>query len=122
MKESTKRHLEVWGSFFFGIFFAVAILYILDINRERRFTLYHIRNELRKEMPRAEALEIISRHQTPFIDQVIKDNVIILTVHLGVADSLSLWIEFSDGKVSRTGFTGEDHPKDVPRDAPPNIE
>lgn len=122
MQESKKTNWEAYACFFLGIFFTLVFLHILDINWERRFTLYHIRNELRKEMPRAEAEEIINRHQAPFINKRVSEKGINLTVHLGMADSLSLWIEFSDGRVVRTNLRGEDNPQDVPRDAPPDIE
>jgi hypothetical protein len=122
MQESTEKILENCACLFLGVFLTFVFLYICDINWERRFTLYHIRNELRKEMPRAEAEEIINRHQAPFINKRVLEKGINLTVHLGMADNLSLWVEFSDDKVVRTNLRGEDNPQDVPRDAPPDIE
>lgn len=117
-----KKFLENLTCFFVGITFALLLVYILDVNWERRFTLYHIRNELRKDLSKTEVEEIINRHQASFVTRFENEKEIILRIHLGMADSLSLILDFADGKLKSARLAGEDHPKDVPADAPPNLE
>jgi len=117
-----KKILEYLSCLFFGFTFAFLMIYILDVNWERRFTLYHIRNELKKDISKAEVEEIINRHQASFIYRQDYEDQISLRVHLGMADSLSLGILFSDDKLKSANFFGEDNPMDVPKDSPPNLE
>lgn len=117
-----KRFLEKAAYIAFGFAFALTMVYVLDVNWERRFVLYHIRNELKKDMPKAEVEEIINRHQTSFVWKIEKEENIYLWVHLGLTDALSLQLIFSDNKLKSASLAGEDHPKDVPEDAPPNLE
>lgn len=117
-----KRILENLSVFAFGVTLALAMVYILDVNWERRFTLYHIRNELKKDISKAEVEEIINRHQASFIKRIETEKGFNLMVHLGMADSLSLVLAFSDEKLKTAALIGEDSPQDVPKDAPPNIE
>jgi len=95
---------------------------ILDRDADRRFALYNIRRELRKDMSRTEVESIIGRHDAPFIRKHMQDNSISLSVMLGGINSLYLAMEFSEGKLIKAYFGGEDNPQDVPGDAPPNIE
>lgn len=117
-----KKILENLTYLAFGFTFAFLMIYIADANWERRFTLYHIRNELKKDISKAEAEEIINRHQTTFIERIETKEGICLLVSLGMADFLSLNITFSENKLKSAVLAGEDHPKDVPKDAPPNLE
>jgi formamidopyrimidine-DNA glycosylase len=85
-----KRILENLTCLAIGFTFAVLMIWILDVNWERRFTLYHIRNELKKDISKAKVEEIINRHQAQYITRFETDEGINLLVHLGMADSLSL--------------------------------
>ena len=117
-----KGILENLTCFAIGVTFALAMVYILDVNWERRFVLYHIRNELKKDMSKADVEEIINRHQTSFLTKIETGEGINLGVNLGMADSLSLFLHFSENKLKSAYLAGEDHPKDIPKDAPPNLE
>ena len=117
-----KRTLACLTCFAIGVTFALAMVYILDVNWERRFVLYHIRNELKKDLSKTEVEEIISRHQASFITRFEARDRINLLVNLGVTDSLSLILSFENDKLNSAVLMGEDHPKDVPKDAPPNLE
>lgn len=116
-----KPQLEKWIYMALGVVFTLIFLSVADSNRERRFVLYHIRNELTKEMSRNEVEEILERHQTSFIHRYETKNVIILRVDVGIARSYLLTIGFSDGKLNGAGFATEDGPYH-PKDAPPNLE
>jgi hypothetical protein len=94
----------------------------LNVHADRRFTLYSVRRELHKDMPRSEVEAIVSRHDTPFIMKHSDDNKISLSVSLGGRDYLYLAMEFLDGKLSKAYFGGEDNPWDVPKDAPSRLE
>jgi len=117
-----KDYLEKFTYFFCGITIALIFAWFFAPNWERRFVLYHIRGELRKEMSKAEVEEIISRHQTPYLRRIETENGVNLLVHLGLADTLSLVIGFSDDKLKGAKLAGEDSPMDVPKDAPSDIE
>ena len=117
-----KKNLENLACFAIGITFALTIILILDVNRERRFTLYHIRNELKKDFSKAEVEVIINRHQASFINKIETNEGISLRVDLGMADSLSLNLAFLDNRLKSAHLSGEDSPTDVPKDAPSNLE
>ena len=96
----------------------------IDKHADRRFALYNVIRELHKGMPRNEVEAIIERHNTPFITKhVDRDrDYINLTVQLGGRNRLYLVMEFSEGKLAKAHFGGEDNPWDVPNDAPSKIE
>ncbi len=117
-----KDYLEKFAYVFAGVTFALVFAWFFAPNWERRFVLYHIKGELRKEMPKVEVEEVINRHQTPYLRRIETENGVNLLVHLGLADSLSLVIGFSDDRLKGAKLVGEDSPKDVPKDAPSDIE
>jgi hypothetical protein len=90
-------------------------------HEDRRFLLYNIMTELRKEMARSEVEAIISRHSAPFIDRYEKEDRLTLTVWLSTLRALYLKMSFSDQKLIRAEFAGLDSPQDVSPDAPPAI-
>ncbi len=94
----------------------------LNRHADRRFTLYNIVRELRKDMPRPEVEAIMSRHDAPFIRKHITGDQVNLSVSLGGRDYLFLIIDFVDGKLTKAYFIGEDNPWDIPTDAPAKIE
>lgn len=116
-----KKTFEPYICFGIGIIFTLVLFYIFDFNYERRFVLYHIRNELRNEMPRDEVEKILNNHQTSFIHKYETDSGITLRVDVGIAKSYSLLIGFSEGKLDKALFATEDCPCS-PYDAPTNIE
>lgn len=116
-----KKSLEQFFYVGIGIIFSSILFYIFDFNYERRFVLYHIKNELRREMPRDEVEKLVNNHQTSFINKNESENGISLRVDVGIAKSYSLLIGFSDGKLKRAIFATEDC-LCSPFDAPPNIE
>ena len=95
---------------------------VLDRDADRRFALYNIMRELLQGMSRSDVDTIISRHDAPFIVHHAQDNSISLSVMLGGINSFYLAIEFSSGKLTKAHFGGEDNPRDVPKDAPANIQ
>ena len=116
-----KKILENSAFFAMGITLAFAMMYIFDANRERRFVLYNIRNELEMGMSKARADEILERHQTPFIHKYDTENGISLRVDVGFSKSYFLSMEFSDEGLRKAKFSTEDGPYH-PKDAPPNLE
>jgi hypothetical protein len=94
----------------------------LERDADRRFALYNIMRELRKGMSRTEVDSIISRHDTPFIRKVAENEKVYLSVRLGGINMLYLTLEFANGMLTTAKFSGEDNPRDVRKDAPPNIE
>jgi predicted acetyltransferase len=119
-----RRHfLSQLGLIGLGVGFAwVLSETFLNRHADRRFTLYSIRNELHKGMPRSEVEAIIGRHDTPFIMKHVTENSIRLSVRLGGHDYLYLMIEFLEEKLTKAYFAGEDNPWDVPKDAPSKLE
>ena len=94
---------------------------VLSSRKDRRFVLYNIMKELRKEMARSEVEAIISRHSAPFVERYEREDYLQLTVWLSTLRALFLTMSFVDQKLTRAEFAGVDSPEDVPRDAPPVI-
>jgi hypothetical protein len=90
-------------------------------HEDRRFVLYNIMKELRKEMARSEVEAIITRHSAPFVERYEREDRLTLTVWLSTLRALYLTMSFSDQKLIRAEFAGLDSPEDVPRDTPPAI-
>ena len=88
-------------------------------HEDRRFVLYNIMKELRKEMSRSGVEAIICRHSAPFVERYETEDRLTLTVWLTSLRALFLNMSFSDQKLIRATFAGVDSPEDVPRDAPP---
>ena len=119
-----RRHfLGQLGLIGLGVGFAwVFSATFLNVHADRRFTLYNIRRELHKGMPRSEVEAIVGRHDAPFIMKHSEENKISLSVSLGGRDFLYLAMEFVGGKLAKAYFGGEDNPWDVPKDVPSRIE
>lgn len=90
-------------------------------HEDRRFILYNIMKELRKDIGRSEVETIISRHTTPFVERYEREDLLTLTVWLSALRNLYLKMSFSDQKLTRAEFGGVDSPQDVPVDTPPAI-
>lgn len=106
-----------------GVILSLAVVeLVLEKDADRRFTLYNIRRELQKGLPRAEVEAVIARHDAPYIEKHRGDESVVLSVRLGGINMLYLRIDFAEEKLTRARFGGEDHRQDVPKDAPPNIE
>lgn len=89
--------------------------------QDRRFLLYNIMKELRKDMSRSEVEAIINHHYAPFVGRFEMQNTVTLSVWLSALRALYLKVIFSDQKLARAEFVGIDSPTDVPPDAPPSI-
>ena len=116
-----KSILEDSACFAIGITLAFALMHVFDANRERRFVLYHIRNELEIGMSKTRVEDILERHQTSFIHKYESEKGIGLRVDVGIANSYFLSMAFSEGSLKRAEFSTEDGPYH-PKDAPPNLE
>lgn len=95
---------------------------LFNPNAERRFALYNIRRDLNLRMSRKQVEDIIKQHDAPYIEKQFESNEIRLTVKLGLIDELYLIMMFSNENLIQARFAGEDHPFDVPKDAPQNLE
>ena len=117
-----KKVFESISLVFIGFIFALLFIYIVDVNYERRFVLYHTLRELEIGMKKSEVVEIIQTHKTSFIREKSETDRILLSVYLGMADYLTLEINFNEGKLKTAHLYGEDSPTNVPSDAPQNIK
>lgn len=90
-------------------------------HEDRRFVLYNIMKELRKEMARSEVEAIIRGHSAPFVERYERVDLLMLTVWLSALRNLFLKMSFDDQKLTRAEFADLDSPEDVPPDAPPSI-
>jgi len=88
---------------------------------DRRFLLYNMMRELRKDMSRTEVEGIVSRHYAPFVTRYQNQDTLTLSVWLNAFRVLYLTMIFSELKLTRAEFTGGDNPSDVPSDAPSPI-
>lgn len=96
--------------------------WVFEPNEERRFVLYNIRRELRQGMTREEVETVVARHDAPYVEKRADADALRLTAKTGLVNRLHLSIRFSNGVLAEARFGGEDHPQDVPRDVPSNIE
>ena len=88
---------------------------------DRRFVLYNVMKELRKDMSRVDIDGLIRRHSTPFVERRESNNTLTLSVWLSSINALTLNITFVEQKLARAEFVGSDSPSDIPRDAPSPI-
>ena len=88
---------------------------------DRRFVLYNVMKELRKDMSRSEIEGIVSRHSTPFVERHERHDTLSLSVWLSAMKTLTLKINFAEQRLARAEFVGIDSPSDIPRDAPSPI-
>jgi hypothetical protein len=95
--------------------------FLFSGSADRRFVLYSVMKELRKDMSRGEIEGIVSRHATPFVERHESNNTLSLSVWLSVMKTLTLKINFAEQKLARAEFVGIDSPSDIPRDAPSPI-
>ena len=95
--------------------------FIVSGSADRRFVLYNVMKELRKDMSRSEIEGIINRHAAPFVERHESNNTLSLSVWLSAMKTLTLKINFADQKLARAEFVGIDSPSDIPRDAPSPI-
>jgi hypothetical protein len=84
--------------------------------------LYGMARDLKKGMPRDEALELIARHWQPYLTRHdFPNGDITVWVDYSLLDICSTSIAFADGTVALTTTMGEDHPLDRCPGAPPNV-
>jgi hypothetical protein len=97
-------------------FFSRDILF--NGSADRRFVLYNVMKELRKDMSRSDIEGIVNRHATPFVERHESNDTLALSVWLSAMKALTLKINFAEQKLARAEFVGIDSPSDIPRDAP----
>ena len=95
--------------------------FLFSGSADRRFVLYSVMKELRKDMSRGEIEGIVSRHVTPFVERHERINTLSLSVWLSAMKTLTLKLNFAEQKLARAEFVGIDSPSDIPRDAPSPI-
>ena len=95
--------------------------FLFSGSADRRFVLYSVMKELRKDMSRSEAEGIVSRHTTPFVERHERNDTLSLSVWLSAMKTLTLNLNFAEQKLARAEFVGIDSPSDIPRDAPSPI-
>lgn len=95
--------------------------FLFSGSADRRFVLYSVMKELRKDMSRSQIEDIVSRHSTPFVERHERNNTLALSVWLSAMKTLTLKINFAEQKLARAEFVGIDSPSDIPRDAPSPI-
>ena len=95
--------------------------FLFSGSADRRFVLYNVMKELRKDMSRNEIEGILSRHSTPFVERHERNDTLALSVWLSAMKTLTLKINFAEQKLARAEFVGIDSPSDIPRDAPSPI-
>ena len=95
--------------------------FLFSGSADRRFVLYSVMKELRKDMSRGEIEGIVSRHATPFVERHERNNTLSLSVWLSAMKTLTLKLNFAEQKLARAEFVGIDSPSDIPRDAPSPI-
>ena len=88
---------------------------------DRRFVLYNVMKELRKDMSRTEIEGIVTRHLAPFVERRQNNDMMALSVWLSAMKVLTLKITLAEQKLARAEFAGIDHPSDIPHDAPSPI-
>lgn len=110
--------------FVLGVVAAFVIIFVLDITWQRRFQLYNVRNQLYLGMSRGEVDKIVAKNLS-FQVSVLFDDRHTLTMYTPVgvvADSLTLEMKFQEDRLVAAKIVGEDHPQDVPTDAPPDLK
>ena len=88
---------------------------------DRRFVLYNVMKELRKDMSRTEIEPLVARHHAPFVERRQSNDMLALSVWLSAMRVLTHMITYAEQKLARAEFVGIDSPSDIPRDAPSPI-
>ena len=88
---------------------------------DRRFVLYNVMKELRRDMSRTEIEGVVARHNAPFVERRQSNDMMALSVWLSAMKVLTLRITFAEQKLVRAEFAGIDSPSDIPHDAPSPI-
>ena len=95
--------------------------FLFSGSADRRFVLYNVMKELRKDMPRNDVEEIVDRHYAPFVERRERSDNLALSVWLSAMKTLTIVITFEEEKLARAEFFGIDSPSDLPSDAPSPI-
>jgi hypothetical protein len=95
--------------------------FLLSASADRRFVLYNVMKELRKDMPRSDVHDIVDRHYAPFVEKREWNDNLALSVWLSAMKTLTIKITFEEEKLARAEFFGIDSPSDLPSDAPSPI-
>ena len=95
--------------------------FLFNGSADRRFVLYNVMKELRKDMPRGDVEDIVDRHYAPFVERREWADNLALSVWLSAMRTLTIKITFEEEKLARAEFFGIDSPSDLPNDAPSPI-
>ena len=95
--------------------------FLFNSSADRRFVLYNVMKELRKDMPRGDVEDIVDRHYAPFVERRERNDNLALSVWLSAMNILTISITFEEEKLARAEFFGSDSPSDLPSDAPSPI-
>jgi hypothetical protein len=95
--------------------------FLFSGSADRRYVLYNVMKELRKDMTRNEIEGIVDRHDAPFVERRQSNDMLALSVWLSAMKVLTLKLTFAEQKLVRAEFLGSDSPSDVPRDVPDSI-
>ncbi|MBL8180617.1 MAG: hypothetical protein JNL64_03285 [Blastocatellia bacterium] len=106
-----------------GLVIAAVFVFALDITWQNRFPLYNVRNQLYRGIARQEVDRIVEKN-CGWNVKVIRSEQTQLVMYAKVgfmADSITLTMDFADDRLVSAKIVGEDHPLDIPRDAPPDL-
>lgn len=95
--------------------------FLFSGSADRRFVLYNVMKELRKDMPRGDVEDIVDRHYAPFVERREWNDNLALSVWLSAMNTLTIRITFEEEKLARAELFGSDSPLDIPNDAPSQI-
>jgi hypothetical protein len=95
--------------------------FLFSGSADRRFVLYNVMKELRKDMARSDVEDIVDRHYAPFVERRDWNDNLALSVWLSAMRTLTISITFEEEKLARAEFFGIDSPSDLPSDAPSPI-
>lgn len=127
-KKTLKKNRSIFRSVLrIGVVIAlVPILFIAFVrvmdSSEHRFALYDVMNSLKYHMPRTEVEKFISKNKKPYVRQsAYGTDGIRLSVKVGLAQELYLFLNFRNGRLVSAVMHGEDSPEDRYKDQPKDI-
>ena len=127
-KKTLKKNRSIFRSVLrIGVVIALLPILLITFVRimdssEHRFALYDVMNSLKYHMPRTEVEKVISKNNKPYVRQSAYGAAEIrLSVKVGVAQELYLFLAFRNGKLESAIMHGEDNPDDRFKDQPQDI-
>ena len=104
-----------------GLMIAAIFVFALDITWQNRFSIYNVRNQVYRGLARQEVDRIVNKNCGWNVNVVQSDITrVVMSTKVGImADSITLTMDFLADRLLSAKIVGEDHPLDIPRDAPP---